>query len=159
MGLFGHKKETRVMLSYDVITKCKCATCSVQVESVCAKPKIIARNEMLRNPKMSQFMSPGMMENVEMMKNMNLGTIRNMSREEMKNMSDQMMKNMPKEQIEAMAPKIEDIPGPYCANGVAFCKDLDFSKMCICGSCQVFRDFNLNKSKPMNYFCRDGKPR
>ncbi|HVP15851.1 MAG TPA: hypothetical protein VMT42_00590 [candidate division Zixibacteria bacterium] len=159
MSFFGHK-EIKVPLTYDVMMKCKCALCPVQADSACVKPKITARNMMMQNPeKAKQFMSPGMMKNVEMLKDMNIGKIRSMSREQMKNMSDEMMKNMPKEQIAAMAPKADDIPGPYCANGVALCKDLDFNKMCTCGSCQVFRDFNLSKGKPISYFCKDGKPK
>jgi hypothetical protein len=51
-----------------------------------------------------------------------------------------------------MMPKLEDMPEPYCANGVAVCKDLDFSKMCICSGRQVFKDFNLMKAKPTIYF-------
>ena len=160
MSFFGHK-EIKVGLTYDVMMKCKCINCSVQVDSACAKPKIAARNEMLNNPgkMIENIMSPGMMKNLEMIKNMNLGGLRSMSREEMKSRSDEMMKNTPKEQINGMAPKPEDIPGPYCASGVAACKDLDYGKNCSCSICQVFKDFNLSKGKPMSYFCRNGKPK
>jgi hypothetical protein len=160
MGLFGHKNQINVPLTFDVIKECKCATCPVQANSACAKPKIAARNDMLTNPEkmMQQFMSPGMMQNLEMLKNMNPDQLRGMSREQMQSLSDQMMKNTPKEQTEAMKPKMEDMPGPYCANGVAVCKDFDFGKACICDSCQVFKDFSLAKGKPVLYYCRDGKP-
>ena len=129
------------------------------MDSACAKPKIAARNEMVQNPEkiMQQIMSPGMMKNVEMMRNMNLQQLRSMSQEQMQSMSDEMMKNTPKEQTDSMAPKPEDMPGPYCANGVAVCKDFDYNNACICSSCQVFRDFNLMKGKPMSYYCKDGK--
>jgi hypothetical protein len=110
---FGHKTEPKVLLTYDVMMKCQCPMCPVQVNSACAKPKIVAR--------------------------------------------DEMMKNTPKEQIEGMMPKAEDMPGPYCANGVAVCKDFDFNKMCICSGCKVFKDFNLTKGKPMSHFCKEGK--
>lgn len=147
------------MLTYDAMMKCRCVTCPVQVDSACVKPKIAARNELMQNPDLSRIISPGMQKNVDMVKDMNIGTIRGMSIEQMKKMSDQMMKNTPKEQTDSMMPKVEDMPGPYCANGVAVCKDLDYSKICICSGCQVFKDFNLSKGKPMSYFCRDGKPK
>jgi hypothetical protein len=116
---------------------------------------------MLDNPgkMMEQIMSAGMMKNLETVKSMSLGRLRGMSSEEMQSKSDEMMKNTPKEQTSNMAPKPEDMPGPYCANGVAACKDLDYEKTCSCSICQVFKDFNLSKGKPMNYFCRDGKPK
>ena len=160
MNLFGHKNEIKVELTLDVIEKCKCIICPVQTNSECTKPKIAARNDMMENPgnMMQQLMSPGMMKNLEMVKNMNMEQMKGMSKEQMKNMSDEMMKNTPKEQIEGMTPKTEDMPGPYCANGVAACKDLEFSKVCICGSCQVFKDFNLAKGETILYYCRDGKP-
>jgi hypothetical protein len=159
LNLFRRKTEPKVLLTYEVMTKCKCGACPVQANSACAKPKIMARDEMMKNPisEMNRIMTPGMMQNMEMMKNMSPETMRSMSREQMKNLSDEMMKNTPKEQISAMMPKVEDMPGPYCANGVAVCKDLDFSKTCICSECQVFKDFNLMKGKPMSYFCKDGK--
>ena len=115
---------------------------------------------MIQNPMktMQQIMSPGMMKNVEMFKNMTPEQIRGMSREQMQSMSDEMKKNTPQEQTSAMAPKPEDLPGPYCANGVSVCKDLDFSKMCLCSGCQVFKNFNLAKAKPMDFFCTNGKP-
>jgi hypothetical protein len=158
LGFFGHKTEPKVMLSYDVIMKCQCAVCPVQANSACAKPKIAARKDMLENMRSrntEKLLGPGMMQNVEMMKNMTPEMMRNMSIEEMQRMSDEMMKNMPTGQ--GGMPKLEDMPGPYCANGVAVCKDLDFSKACICPGCQVFKDFNLAKAKLKSYYCKDGK--
>jgi hypothetical protein len=159
LNLFGHKTQPKVLLTYDVMMKCQCAMCPVQANSACAKPKIVARDEMMKNPsgEMSKIMSPGMMKNMEMLKNMGPETMRSMSREQMKSMSDEMMKNTPKEQMAGMMPKAEDMPGPYCANGVAVCKDFDFNKMCICSGCKVFKDFNLTKGKPMRYFCKEAK--
>jgi hypothetical protein len=140
--------------------KCQCAGCPVQVNSACAKPKIMARDEMMKNMNsgnIQNILSPGMMQNMEMMKNMTPEKMRSMSREEMQKMSDEMMKNTPKEEISGMMPKAEDMPGPYCANGFAVCKDFDFSRMCICSGCQVYKDYNLRKAKPTIYFCKDGK--
>jgi hypothetical protein len=156
LGLFGHKTEPKVLLTYDVMMKCKCATCPVQADSACAKSKIKARDEMMQNM-ISNVMTPGMMENMEIMRNMTPEMIRSMTREQMQSMSDEMMRNTPKEQVDMMKLKVEDMPGPYCANGVAVCEDLDFGKMCICSGCQVFKDFNLSKGKPKSYFCKDGK--
>ena len=159
--------------------KCRCVTCPVQANSACAKPKIMDRMTMTKNyemtknkdPEMMKHMSPeemknmipdfakneGVMKNAEMVKNIKFEQIRNMSREDMQKMSDEMMKNTPKEQMEKMIPKTEDMPGPYCSNGIAACKDLDFSKMCICSGCEVFKEYNLMKAKPTIYFCKDGK--
>jgi hypothetical protein len=160
LNLFGHKAEAKIMLTYDVMMKCQCGSCPVQVNSACAKPKITARNDMVKNMtsgNLQGILGPGMMQNMEMLKNVNPEMMRNMSQEEMKKMSDEMMKNTPKEDTSKIMPKPEDLPGPYCANGVAVCKDLDFSKACICTSCEVYKDFNLMKGKPMSYFCKDGK--
>ena len=136
-------------------------TCPVQASSPCAKPKIDARNDLVQNPQkfIQQMMSPRMMKNLEMIKGMNAEQAMRMSKEQMKAMSEEMNKNVPKESYETMAPKPEDFPGPYCANGVAICKDFDFTKPCICSSCQIFNKYNLAKAKPNLYFCRDGKPK
>jgi hypothetical protein len=157
LGIFGHKK-IQVNLTYDTITKCQCVVCPVQANSACVKPKIAARNDMINNPQtmLNRIMTPGMMKNLEMIRNM--GDIRSTTLEQRKQMSDEMMKNTSKEETDQMMPKPDDMPGPYCANGVAACKDLDYSKMCLCSSCAVFRDFSLGKGKPASYYCRDGKP-
>jgi hypothetical protein len=160
LGFFGHKKEIVIQPTYDVITKCKCVTCAVQTGSACAKPKIAARNDMIKNPgkMMQQIMSPGMIKNMEMLKNMNREQLMGMTIEQRQSMSNEMMKNTPKEQTESMAPKAENMPGPYCAYGVSSCKDLDFTKTCMCSGCQIFKNSNLAKAKPTNYFCKYGKP-
>ncbi len=140
---------------------CKCITCPVQADSPCAKPKIATRNELIQNPQkfMQQMMNPGMMKNAEMIKGMNVQQVMGMSKEQMKAMGEEMNKNVPKESYETMAPKPEEFPGPYCAIGVATCKDFDFTKVCMCSSCQIFNKYNLAKAKPSLYFCRDGKPK
>jgi hypothetical protein len=74
-----------------------------------------------------------------------------------KKMTPEMMKSMTIEQKAAMMPKPEDMPGPYCTIGVAACKDLDFSKMCICPGCQIFKEYDLVKANPMGTFCKNGK--
>ena len=112
MNIFGHKPEINVTLNYDVMMKCKGVTYPVQADSACTKPKISTRNELMQNPDLSKILSPGMMKNLEMLKNMDVGTLRNMSREQMQNMSDEAMRNTPREQINAMSPKAEDMPGP-----------------------------------------------
>ena len=116
---------------------------------------------MIQNPQkfMQQMMSPGMIKNLEMVREINYEQMRGMSKEQMQAMSQEMTKNVPKESYETMAPKPEEFPGPYCANGFAICKDFDFTKLCMCGSCQIFNKYNLAKAKPNLYFCRDGKPK
>jgi hypothetical protein len=73
--------------------------------------------------------------------------------EKVKQMEAMMEKGMP----EGMMPPPADLPGLYCATGVATCKDLDFSKMCICGGCPVWDKCKLSGGKPAGFFCRDGK--
>ncbi len=179
MDLFGHKKTIDVPLTFDVMLKCKCIVCPVQANSECSKPKIKARMELLKNAEMAKNQDPEMMKhmnpedmknmtpdftkneafmkNMEMLRNINPVQMMLMSEEERKKMGDEMAKAMPKEQLESMKPKTEDMPGPYCAYGVAACKDLDFSKMCICPQCQIYKDYSLMKAKPTLYFCNDGK--
>ena len=160
LDLFGHKTQPKVTLTYDVMTKCQCTNCPVQTNSECAKPKIAARNDMINkmnSGNVQDILGSGMMKNAEMMKNMTPEIMMKMSREQQKSMGDEMMKNMSNDDSSKMIPKPEDMPGPYCANGVAVCKDFDFSKMCICSNCQVFKDFNLAKTRPNIYFCKDGK--
>jgi len=52
--------------------------------------------------------------------------------------------------------KHEEIPSVYCGAGKATCPDLDFSKKCICGGCEVFARYKLASGKPVVYYCRDG---
>ncbi len=49
-----------------------------------------------------------------------------------------------------------DIPGQYCATGTATCTDLNPDKTCLCPSCEVFKEYNLDQGTPLGYFCRDG---
>ncbi|MGB2727442.1 MAG: DUF2769 domain-containing protein [Halobacteriota archaeon] len=61
------------------------------------------------------------------------------------------------EKAKEMMPKPEDIPGLYCASGVAACMDIDTNQMCICGDCPIWEECDLASGKPMGYYCRDGK--
>ena len=177
MDIFGHRKEIAVQLTFDAMLKCKCVTCPVQTGSLCSKPKIesrlnLIRNvEMSKNPETAKSMNPedarkmmpdfvnseGMMKNIDMMRSITPEQMMKMSREDQKKMSDEMKKNVPQEQYEQAKPRVDEMPGPYCANGIAACKDLDFTKMCVCSDCQVYTDYHLMKAKPALYFCKDGK--
>jgi len=136
-----------------------CATCPVQTDSACTKPKIAA--EMTWWKILEDDAEDDESRNDEECGNDEEHEPRqmmSMSKEQMQAMSDEMTKNTPKDQTNSLAPKPDDLPGPYCAIGVSVCKDLDFSKICMCSGCSVFKNFNLAKAKPMNYFCKDGKP-
>lgn len=53
--------------------------------------------------------------------------------------------------------KPNDYPGMYCANGKAFCADIDTTKNCICTDCKIYKDYNLDKANPTFLYCKDGK--
>jgi hypothetical protein len=67
--------------------------------------------------------------------------------------SKQEMENAP----EGEAPNPEDVPGVYCSEGRATCQDLNFDRECICGSCEVWKEFDLKDANPNNHFCRQGR--
>ncbi|NLE02424.1 MAG: DUF2769 domain-containing protein [Fibrobacter sp.] len=49
------------------------------------------------------------------------------------------------------------VPGLYCSSGVASCKDIDASKSCICGACQVYQDHRLASGEvTTHHFCNNG---
>lgn len=54
-------------------------------------------------------------------------------------------------------PKSRYIPGVYCSTGKSQCKDLNFEKQCICGSCEVWKEYNLGKAYSNNHFCQHGR--
>jgi hypothetical protein len=58
---------------------------------------------------------------------------------------------------EGEAPNPEDVPGVYCSEGRASCQDLDFDRQCICGTCDVWKEFILSDANPNNHFCRQGR--
>ena len=109
MSFFGRKKVTQVSLTFDVIQKCRCVACTVQTTSECAKPKLASRKEMMENPAsmLSQIMTPGMMRNLDVVKNM--GNPMGMSMDQMKARSDEMMRNTSKEQIEGIYPALSQV--------------------------------------------------
>lgn len=67
--------------------------------------------------------------------------------------SKQEMGKMPAGKV----PNPEDVPGIYCSTGKARCQDLNFERQCICGSCEVWKDYNLKDVDPNNHFCQHGK--
>jgi hypothetical protein len=75
------------------------------------------------------------------------------AREKIKLMEAMMAKGMP----QGMMPPPADLPGLYCATGVATCKDLDLTRMCICAGCPVWEKCKLGDGTPRSYYCRDGK--
>ena len=54
-------------------------------------------------------------------------------------------------------PRPEEIPGMYCATGIAFCQDIDTTKACICETCPLWEEYSLSDKKPLGFYCRDGK--
>jgi hypothetical protein len=58
-----------------------------------------------------------------------------------------------------MMPKPEMVPGMYCANGKGTCDDVDFTKMCQCNMCDLWKEYDLPNGEPVGYFCRDGEAR
>lgn len=67
------------------------------------------------------------------------------------------MEMMPDIKKTKTMPKPELVPGTYCANGKGHCDDVDFTKMCQCNLCAVWKENELDKGEPMGYFCRDGE--
>lgn len=67
--------------------------------------------------------------------------------------SKQEMEKMPA----GMVPNPEDVPGIYCSTGNARCENLFFDRQCICGSCEVWKEYGLKDVDPNNHFCQHGK--
>ena len=127
MSIFRRREKPKVELNKDVLTKCQCSKCPVQTESACSRPKIQKAMDLISK------MAPS-------------GT-------EMPAGSMSMQANPPEMEM----PKPDELPGPYCSIGVAACKDLNVSKACICGTCQVYKDFNLSSGTPAEHFCFNGR--
>jgi hypothetical protein len=53
----------------------------------------------------------------------------------------------------------EDIPGVYCATGMAICADLKMEQDCMCGKCVIFPEYKLFNFQPMGHYCKDGSPK
>ncbi|MFY9200291.1 MAG: DUF2769 domain-containing protein [Methanosarcina flavescens] len=67
--------------------------------------------------------------------------------------SKQSMENLPEGEV----PDPEDFPGVYCSEGEATCSDLDPDRQCICGSCEVWKEYDLKDANPNNHFCHNGR--
>lgn len=67
--------------------------------------------------------------------------------------SRQELENAP----EGEAPNPEDVPGVYCSEGKASCQDLNFERQCICGTCDVWKEYDLKDAGPNNHFCQQGR--
>ncbi len=67
--------------------------------------------------------------------------------------SKQAIENMPSDEV----PNPEDFPGIYCSIGEATCQDLNFDRQCICGSCEVWKEYDLKTADPNNHFCHHGR--
>ena len=133
MSIFRrHKEEAKVPFANETISKCICGNCPVQIQSVCA----IAKNEKLMNM-MNKPAAPGN-EAVEPMG------------------GEMMMQANPQEQA-AIIPKAEEVAKTYCSIGKAACNDLDSNKACICPQCQVYKDFSLSSSRPVEHYCFNGQ--
>lgn len=67
--------------------------------------------------------------------------------------SKQAMENLPEGEV----PDPEDVPGVYCSTGKATCQNLHVDRQCICGSCEVWKEYNLTNANPNNHFCQQGR--
>jgi len=67
--------------------------------------------------------------------------------------SGETMKKMPGGEV----PNPEDVPGIYCSTGKATCQDLNFDRQCICGTCEVWKEYGLEEADPNNHFCHHGR--
>lgn len=57
---------------------------------------------------------------------------------------------------EGKFPENQDVPGIYCSAGRATCQDLYPEEQCICYTCAVWKEYNLQNVKPTMYFCQRG---
>lgn len=58
---------------------------------------------------------------------------------------------------EGGVPEPQNVPGVYCSTGKATCQDLNPEEQCICYSCAVWKEYDLQNVKPVMYFCQRGK--
>ncbi|HEY3361668.1 MAG TPA: DUF2769 domain-containing protein [Methanosarcina sp.] len=58
---------------------------------------------------------------------------------------------------EGKAPTPQNVPGVYCSAGEAFCKDLNVEKNCICNTCSVWKENNLNNACIFEHYCSHGR--
>ena len=52
----------------------------------------------------------------------------------------------------------EEFPWLYCATGKAHCDDLKYEEECKCKDCKVWKENQLERSNPIEFYCKDGKP-
>jgi len=64
--------------------------------------------------------------------------------------SRQAMENAPAGEV----PDPKNVPGVYCSEGKAPCQGLNFDKQCICGTCEVWKEYDLKDACPNNHFCQ-----
>lgn len=128
MNLFGKKEASRVPFNNDVVSKCICDSCPVQAQSACSMPK------------------------KEKMVNMRANV--SQTKEEMGSGMPMSMAQAPMEKMNANP---DELAGPYCATGMASCRDLDTNKACICRTCQVYKEYNLNQARPTEHYCFNDK--
>ncbi|HEY3317398.1 MAG TPA: DUF2769 domain-containing protein [Coriobacteriia bacterium] len=115
-----------VAYNADNVMKCQCTSCPVQGESACAMDKVHAMSGMME--KMRAMMAGG-----QGMSGMSGG-----------------MSGMSEQHGEMMLPSAQDMPGMYCSTGTATCGDLDYTKGCICPTCAVYTDNQLDNTKYCN---------
>lgn len=58
---------------------------------------------------------------------------------------------------EGNVPEPLNIPGLYCSTGKATCHDLNPKEQCICYTCAIWKEYNLQNVEPVMYFCQRGK--
>lgn len=67
------------------------------------------------------------------------------------------LKNEINSSVKGEVPESEKFPGMYCSTGSATCVDLNPNKQCMCKTCVVWKEYILENSKPMMYFCNIGR--
>jgi hypothetical protein len=53
----------------------------------------------------------------------------------------------------------EEFPWLYCVIGKAVCNDLKYREECICKKCLVWKEYDLEKFMPDEFYCKDGPPK
>ncbi len=129
MSIFRRQK---VPFTNNTLARCICSKCPVQTQSACA----IGKNQKLAdmNKMIDSKGEPDEPMGGEMM----------------------MQANPPEKQKSAM-PKPEEVAETYCSIGTASCTDLNMNKACICPDCEIYREYSLSASKPVEHYCFNGR--
>jgi hypothetical protein len=61
-----------------------------------------------------------------------------------------------KEALNKQPLRPEDIPGVYCATGIAASTDIKVEQDCVCGKCVIFPEYRLFNYEPMCHYCISG---